>query len=97
MECYNSFMYSTTADFLAIRGKGDPEYITENPANILKVEEMIILQKLLRRLGYQVGRIDGILGANTRQSVRKVQMSLGLPADSWPTSKLLQMLATKFN
>ena len=97
MEWNNSFMYSTTAAYLANRLKGDPEYITENPADILKVEEMIILQKLLRRLGYQVGRIDGILGANTRQSVRKVQMSLGLPADSWPTIKLLQMLATKFN
>jgi lytic murein transglycosylase len=96
MEWNNSFMYSTTAAYLANRLKGDPEYITENPADILKVEEMIILQKLLRRLGYQVGRIDGILGANTRQSVRKVQMSLGLPADSWPTIKLLQMLATKF-
>ena len=97
MEWNNSFMYSTTAAYLANRLKGDPEYITENPADILKVEEMIILQKLLRRLGYQVGRIDGILGANTRQSVRKVQISLGLPADSWPTIKLLQMLATKFN
>ena len=97
MEWNNSFMYSTTAAYLANRLKGDPEYITENPADILKVEEMIILQKLLRRLGYQVGRIDGILGANTRQSVRKVQMSLGLPADSWPTIELLQMLATKFN
>ena len=97
MEWNNSFMYSTTAAYLANRLKGDPEYITENPADILKVEEMIILQKLLRRLGYQVGRIDGILGANTRQSVRKVQMSLGLPADSWPTIKLLQMLATKFH
>ena len=97
MEWNNSFMYSTTAAYLANRLKGDPEYITENPADILKVEEMIILQKLLRRLGYQVGRIDGILGANTRQSVRKVQISLGLPADSWPTIKLLQMLATKLN
>ena len=97
MEWNNSFMYSTTAAYLVNRLKGDPEYITENPADILKVEEMIILQKLLRRLGYQVGRIDGILGANTRQSVRKVQMSLGLPADSWPTIELLQMLATKFN
>ena len=97
MEWNNSFMYSTTAAYLANRLKGDPEYITENPADILKVEEMIILQKLLRRLGYQVGRIDGILGANTRQSVRKVQMRLGLPADSWPTIELLQMLATKFN
>ena len=97
MEWNNSFMYSTTAAYLANRLKGDPEYIAENPVDILKVEEMIILQKLLRRLGYEVGKIDGILGANTRQSVRKVQMILGLPADSWPTIELLQMLGTKFN
>ena len=97
MEWNNSFMYSTTAAYLANRLKGDPEYVLGNPEDILKVEEMIELQKLLRRLGYEVGKIDGILGANTRQSVRKVQINLGLPADSWPTMKLLQILKTKFN
>ena len=97
MEWNNSFMYSTTAAYLANRLRGDPEYITENPTDILEVEEMIKLQKLLRRLGYEVGKTDGILGANTRQSVRKVQINLGLPADSWPTMKLLQILKTKFN
>ena len=97
MKWNNSFMYSTTAAYLANRLRGDPEYIAGNPADILKVEEMIKLQILLRRLGYEVGKIDGILGANTRQSVRKVQINLGLPADSWPTMELLQILKTKFN
>ena len=97
MKWNNSFMYSITAAYLANRLRGDPEFITENPADILKVEEMIKLQKLLRRLGYEVGRIDGILGANTRQSVRKVQINLGFPADSWPTMELLRILKTKFN
>ena len=90
-------MYSTTAAYLANRLRGAPDYFTESPSAILKVDEMVVLQKILQRLGYDVGEIDGILGLNTRQSVRKVQLALGLPADSWPTIKLLQILKSKFN
>ena len=97
MEWNNSFMYSTTAAYLANRLRGTREYISENPEEILKVEEMIELQKILKRIGYEVGKIDGILGANTRQSVRKVQIAMGLPADSWPTINLLQILKDKFD
>ena len=97
MEWNNSFMYSTTAAYLANRLRGAPDYFTESPSAILKVDEMVVLQKILQRLGYDVGEIDGILGLNTRQSVRKVQLALGLPADSWPTIKLLQILKSKFN
>ena len=72
MEWNNSFMYSTTAAYLANRLRGAPDYFTESPSAILKVDEMVVLQKILQRLGYDVGKIDGILGLNTRQSVRKV-------------------------
>ena len=43
-------------------------------------------------MGYEVGKVDGILGAKTRQSVRIVQIYLGFPADSWPTIELLEVL-----
>ncbi|MEO0905866.1 MAG: peptidoglycan-binding domain-containing protein, partial [Pseudomonadota bacterium] len=39
-----------------------------------------------------VGGIDGILGAMTRAAVQKEQVRLGLPADAWPTTDLLNRL-----
>ena len=53
---------------------------------------MIKLQNLLKSIGYDVGKVDGILGAKTRQAVRLVQLELGLSADSWPTNELLSKL-----
>ncbi|MDH3196107.1 MAG: peptidoglycan-binding protein, partial [Hyphomicrobiales bacterium] len=42
--------------------------------------------------GYDVGKIDGIIGAGTRAAVKAVQLQLGMPADSWPTPDLLARL-----
>ena len=50
---------------------------------------MKALQRKLKSLGYDVGKIDGILGAKTRFAVQSVQQKLGLPADAWPTNKLI--------
>ena len=53
---------------------------------------MKVLQQKLVALGYDVGKIDGILGAKTRKAVQDVQKRLGLPADAWPTRDLLSRL-----
>ena len=53
---------------------------------------MAALQKKLAARGYDVGKIDGILGAATRSAVQKEQLRLGLPADAWPTLGLLKAL-----
>ncbi len=50
------------------------------------------LQQELAQRGYDVGKIDGILGAGTRAAVRDVQQKLGLPVDAWPTADLLAKL-----
>ena len=54
---------------------------------------MIKLQNVLKSRGYDVGKVDGILGAKTRQAVRLVQLKFGLLADSWPTKDLLNKLS----
>ena len=64
-------------------------------AEIVKVtdyNQIMELQKILTRMGYDVGKIDGKLGAQSRAAVKSVQIKLGLPADSWPTSELLNHL-----
>jgi peptidoglycan hydrolase-like protein with peptidoglycan-binding domain len=50
------------------------------------------LQSKLQKRGYNVGKIDGILGARTRDAVQAEQQRLGLPADAWPTPTLLNNL-----
>ena len=53
---------------------------------------MQALQEKLAARGYDVGKIDGILGAATRAAVQQEQARLGLPADGWPTPDLLEAL-----
>ncbi len=50
------------------------------------------MQQLLEKRGYDVGRVDGVLGLKTRTAIRDVQAKLGLPADGWPTTELLTRL-----
>jgi hypothetical protein len=48
---------------------------------------------ILTKKGYNVGKIDGIIGELTREAVKDVQLKLGLPADSYPTQELLAKLS----
>ena len=88
----DSFIYTVTAAHLAKRLGGAKKYKHNNPSDILDIEAMIKLQNVLRSKGYDVGKVDGILGAKTRQAVRSVQLEFGLSADSWPTKELLRKL-----
>ena len=54
--------------------------------------QMKQLQSKLSSMGYDVGKIDGILGSGTRNAVQQVQQKLGMPADAWPTPELLNRL-----
>ena len=92
MQWNDSFMYSTTAAYLANRLRGESKYRSRDPEDILSFGQMVKLQEILEALGYDVGKVDGILGAKTRQSVRKIQLKLGFAADSWPTDELLDLL-----
>jgi peptidoglycan hydrolase-like protein with peptidoglycan-binding domain len=58
----------------------------------LSQDDVRELQTLLTKRGFDVGRIDGILGVKSRQAVRTIQIKLNLPADSWPTAELLGRL-----
>ena len=88
----DSFIYTVTAAHLASRFSGQKKFLSNKPDKILSLEKMIKLQNILQSNGYNVGKVDGILGRQTRQSVRTIQIKLGLPADSWPTDDLLNIL-----
>lgn len=91
-EWNQSFVYVLTAAYFANRLEGAPVFEAGNPAPGLSAEQMKELQRKLAARGYDVGKIDGILGAGTRASVQDIQQKLGLPADAWPTRDLLNRL-----
>ena len=91
-EWNQSFVYVTTAAYFATRLEGAPVYDAGTPDPGLSGAQMKALQQALAAKGYDVGGIDGILGAGTRAAVRDMQARLGLPADGWPTVGLLGRL-----
>lgn len=92
LEWNQSIIYTLTAANLATRLAGEPKFDPRNAEAGLSGETMKLLQRKLEALGHDVGKVDGILGAMTREAVRNEQLRLGLPADGWPTQQLLQAL-----
>lgn len=91
-EWNQSFTYVLTAAYFGTRLEGADVYDPGNPVNGLSGDQMKSLQTKLQGMGYDVGKIDGILGAGTRAAVRDVQGKLGMDADAWPTLQLLNRL-----
>ncbi len=91
-EWNKSFVYVTTAAYFATLLEGANRYESNSPEKGLSASEMKILQTKLEERGYNVGEIDGILGAKTRIAVQDIQQKLGLPADAWPNMALLNAL-----
>lgn len=91
-EWNKSFVYVMTAAYFANRLEGKAVFDAGEPEQGLSGDQMKQLQRKLQAMGYDVGEIDGILGAGTRHAVQEVQKKLGLPADAWPTPALLNQL-----
>ncbi|MGV6847885.1 MAG: lytic murein transglycosylase [Marinibacterium sp.] len=91
-EWNQSFVYVMTAAYFATRLEGAPVYLADGAEPGLDAAGMKALQRKLQARGYDVGKIDGILGAGTRTAVQKEQARLGLPADAWPTTAFLKAL-----
>jgi lytic murein transglycosylase len=89
-EWNNSLIYSTTAGYLATRIAGAPPMRQpQAPVAQLPFNELREMQQHLVRAGFNVGKIDGIMGQQSRTAVKAMQIKYGLPADSWPTAELL--------
>lgn len=89
-EWNNSLIYSTTAGYLATRIAGAaPMRKPAGPVAQLPFNELKQLQQLLVEAGFNVGKVDGVLGQQSRAAVKAMQIKHGLPADSWPTAELL--------
>lgn len=56
--------------------------------------ERIAFQTALQKLGYNFGKIDGVLGHDTKAALRLYQKSRNIPADGFPTMGMLSTLLT---
>jgi lytic murein transglycosylase len=90
----SAFVYSTTVAYFATRLNGAPvvDHSAAKTVEALTTQQMMELQQLLNKHSYDVGEADGKLGNATRGAVKKAQIKVGLPADSWPTSELVARL-----
>ncbi len=95
LEWNQSLVYSVTVAYLATRIDGAPALNRGRGVVPFGYEQTKELQGLLKASGYDVGELDGKLGLATRASIKKVQLKLGLPADSYPSPELLARLRSR--
>lgn len=86
-----SLVYATTAAYFATRLAG-AKPVQKGDAEAPSREQVRETQQLLQKLGHDVGKVDGIIGVQTRAAVKAVQQQLGLPADSYPDPTFLAAL-----
>ena len=94
LDWNSSYVYSTTVAYFATRLGGAPPVNDAGAKRVrqLTTEQMMDLQSQLAKRGYDVGQVDGRLGAGTRKAIKAMQLKFKLPADSWPTVELLTRL-----
>jgi lytic murein transglycosylase len=90
----SAFVYSTTVAYFATRLDGAPvvSHAAAKTVQPLSTAQMMELQRLLNKHGYEAGDVDGKLGSGTRAAVKKAQLKVGLPADSYPDAALIERL-----
>lgn len=91
LDWNKSLVYSTTAAYYATRLAGAPP-LNRGNAKPFSANQTKQLQRLLAKRGFDVGKIDGVIGAGTRKAIRTMQIKYGLPADSYPSAQLLNLL-----
>jgi lytic murein transglycosylase len=88
-----SLNYAVTAAYLANRIAGAPAMSRGRAAvPVLQAAQVQDLQVALTRRGFPAGEPDGKLGTGTRAAIRAAQLKFGQPADSYPTTELLDRL-----
>ena len=87
----NAQSYALAVCLLADRIKGGGPVIASWPRSEMPLtrDERVAFQNDLKKLGYDPGDADGVLGHKVRAATRAFQKAAGLPADGFPTQDLL--------
>ena len=81
LEWNESLVNSLTAAYLATRYAGAPRVLRGGNIQNLSVDQIRQLQTILVQQGFDVGGVDGVIGAQTRAAVREMQVVMNRPAD----------------
>lgn len=90
----NATSYALAVGLLAQQLAGGPGVQADWPRDLspLSRNQIEALQTALNGRGFTSGKPDGVVGPATRAAVRSFQRSVGIPADGYPTTGLLQQL-----
>lgn len=93
----NAASYALAISYLANRLHGGSAIAATWPRDerALTKDERVQFQTALKTLGYDVGKIDGVLGRGTKAQLRLYQKARGLPADGFPTAFLLSRMTAE--
>lgn len=93
----NADAYAIGVGHLADRIGGGPEIQASWPRGYepLTFDQRMEVQRLLRRKGYPLEKIDGIIGPNSAKAIRHFQQSVGVAPDGYASKKLLKLLQTR--
>lgn len=89
--------YALAIAHLSDRLRGGGPFVTPWPTpdpGLSRAERRELQTRLVER-GYQIGNVDGIIGANTREALLDVQRKQGLPADGRAGRRILEALRGK--
>lgn len=97
MRYNNSTSYALAIGLLSDRFQGNGQIQGQWPTEDrpLSRSERLELQRLLTERGLEPGGIDGIIGANTRNAIRRFQQQQGVPADGYASAALLEQLRAR--
>lgn len=86
--------YALAIGHLADRLRGGGPFVQSWPRGeaVLSRSDRLELQRRLASRGFDVGKVDGQLGSQTRSAIRSFQASAGLPADGFPSAAILARL-----
>jgi membrane-bound lytic murein transglycosylase B len=93
----NAASYALAVCLLADQLKDAPAVAATWPRGLqpLNRNERLTLQTSLLALGFDVGKIDSMIGARSRAAVRGWQKAHNLPADGYATQDLLTRIASE--
>jgi len=78
-----------------IAGKPAPLKDWKRPYTPLTMAEKEELQRLLAEKGFYTGVVDGLIGAETRKSIKRYQEFSGVEQTGYPSKEVLQMLRNR--
>ncbi len=93
----NADAYAIGVGHLADRIAGGPEIQASWPRGYTPVtfEQRKEIQRLLKRRGYQLEKIDGIIGPNSSKAIRHFQQSVGVKPDGYASQEVLKLLKSR--